>query len=532
MIKNSAITRRIIGATHRFKRLHIFSAVGAVVLSFVLTIHDEKPQPAISHSSNSGFNFFDSAQVNALSDADAARYKTIFRAQKAGQFDDADNALLELQDQRLMGTVLADRYLSDKYATTSYELEAWLSNYADQPEANRIAHLAAKKGITLADASVKLAKPKVEGIGRVDTIGNSDMPKSWFLGLRAWKEGNDKNAAGFFADAASSKGLSSWQQSAAYFWQYRVNARMGDADGAQAALNAAAEHPLTFYGMIAQNIKGGTLRLMAQSPYVPDALRAHAAVLRAKALSQIGQISLAERELRTLFKQLDESDRSSLITLSSEMNLPNLQVRLSRLPELNDEERIFANYPMPQWLDAKQLRVDNALLLAISRQESSFSQEAQSHAGASGLMQLMPKTANYIFNKSNESLVASINDNGSQLGHLPIKTLGSEDLNDPKTNLLLGQEYVQYLAHKPFIGNNIVHILASYNAGPGIVYSWNKTAANIKDPLLYIESIPYTETRHYVMQVLANYWAYESLMGKDTDSLSAIAQGKWPEIEG
>lgn len=511
------------------------ASVMLVALCLVLCVMSFQNQPmsrqsSLGAASNlvSPITFFDSAKVHALSEADVARYTYIFSAQKAGRFNDADDMLSSLEDQRLMGTLLAERYLNPSYTTTPDELKAWLSNYSDQPEAARIAKIAAQKGVKFSDATINNT-PSIHGIGRVDTIGNTDMPRSWFLGLKAWRGGNFAQAAQQFAEATTKKELSDWQKSAAYFWLYRAHAALHDEQKANSALSAAASYPLTFYGMIAQNIAGGTLRLMASSPYVDERLRTHNAVLRAKALSQIGQTALAERELRTLFKQLQAKDRASLITLASEMNLPNLQVRLSRLPELSDEERIFANYPMPQWLAAEQLRVDNALLLAISRQESSFSAEARSHAGAAGLMQLMPKTANYIFNKSSESVVASIS--GSDVDkEIASKTLLASDLSDPKTNLLLGQEYVQYLARKPFIGSSIIHILSSYNAGPGIVYSWNKTATNITDPLLYIESIPYTETRHYVMQVLANYWAYQSLMGQNTDSLTAITRGQWPEI--
>ncbi|MBX9726530.1 MAG: hypothetical protein K2X09_04620, partial [Rickettsiales bacterium] len=67
-------------------------------------------------------------------------------------------------------------------------------------------------------------------------------------------------------------------------------------------------------------------------------------------------------------------------------------------------------------------------------------------------------------------------------------------------------------------------------AGPGTVASWKAAAGNVSDPLLYVESIPYPETRNYVMQVAAQYWIYQRMMGETPTSLRALAKGEWPKV--
>lgn len=457
---------------------------------------------------------------------DIATYRSIFRAQEAADWETADRLLSTLNDQRLLGTILAQRYLETDYQTSAEELSIWLMNFGDQPEAPRIASLAEKKGAPAIElASLDSA---LKGQGYVETIGKKDMPARWYRGIALWRSGEYSEAAQAFADATATDSLPSWQRSAVHFWHARALHRAGQERASQEAFRQAAEHPLTFYGMLANARLDNPLRLSTQAPYVPSDLRKQAGYLRAQTLVTLGQYDRAEAELRHLYRGLDASERPALITLASELNLPNLQVRLSRLPGLSEEEAVFASFPMPQWLSEEQTSFDLALMYAISRQESSFSATARSHAGATGLMQLMPTTANYIWQKSGEDLLASMD---ADIMASSTSKLAMADLHDPRTNLLLGQEYLRYLTRNNGIGSDMVRLLAGYNAGPGMVALWDKSGRTVDDPLLYIESIPYSETRRYVMQVMANYWVYQTLMGARPDSLDALANGSWPVVK-
>ena len=82
-------------------------------------------------------------------------------------------------------------------------------------------------------------------------------------------------------------------------------------------------------------------------------------------------------------------------------------------------------------------------------------------------------------------------------------------LYDPELNIELGIKYLNQLSRE--VGNDPAHILASYNAGPHVLKIWLKRFAHIKDPHMFIESIPYPETRNYVKRVLRNYGIYKAL---------------------
>jgi hypothetical protein len=89
------------------------------------------------------------------------------------------------------------------------------------------------------------------------------------------------------------------------------------------------------------------------------------------------------------------------------------------------------------------------------------------------------------------------------------------------------------LRDQSFTGGYLPKVIAAYNAGPVPVMEWNGIVKDGGDPLLYIESIPYWETRGYVTTVLRNYWMYEGKDGRlKSPSRTALAQGMWPKFPG
>ena len=152
-------------------------------------------------------------------------------------------------------------------------------------------------------------------------------------------------------------------------------------------------------------------------------------------------------------------------------------------------------------------------MFAHTLQESRFNPTVQSPAGAYGLMQIMP---------------AAATDIGRKQGRVIAKT----DLSRPSTNMEVGQSYIEQLRDKPFTAGLLPKVIAAYNAGPTPVTNWNYQIRDNGDPLLYIESIPYWETRGYVMTVLRNYWMYEKKDGRDSSSRAALSQGLWPKVPG
>ncbi len=460
----------------------------------------------------------------ALSDVDRALYAAIFDAQDRAERDMVDMLIPQLDNQILLGHVLAMRYLSADYDSSAMELSDWLRNYGDLPEAHRIASLARRKGVEREVlAMVSTTKP-LKGDGYVFHLGRSTMPDGWYQGLRLWKEGQFASAAKRFAATADHDKMNSWQRAAAHYWSYRSHLRQGDMARAATQLELAAAEPLTFYGQLALARQGKSLPVMAQAPSVPRALRQDPHVLRAAAFSALEMDDAAEMELRALYSKLDPADRPALATLAAEMHLPNLQVRLAKLPELEREQALFASYPLPApMINATLEIIDPALVLSVARHESAFRDNAASGAGAVGMMQMLPSTARHVLRQAERESLSLVDASDSVL---PL----AKRLHDARLSATLGATYLRMLTREPAIGSNLMKVLAGYNAGPGAVAGWQRSARQINDPLLYLESIPYPETRNYVMQVMAHYWVYQRMMGVPQQSLAQLARGEWPVL--
>ncbi len=141
---------------------------------------------------------------------------------------------------------------------------------------------------------------------------------------------------------------------------------------------------------------------------------------------------------------------------------------------------------------ASDRKVNPFFVNGIIRQESLFDSRALSPAGARGLMQIMPATGKKLYSE-----------NKSQ------KPFETDVLFDPDLNIRLGVKYVSQL-DKQF-GKNKMHILISYNAGPRVLKKWLKRFGHLGDQDVFIESIPYPETRRYVKHVLRNMGIYKAL---------------------
>ena len=142
--------------------------------------------------------------------------------------------------------------------------------------------------------------------------------------------------------------------------------------------------------------------------------------------------------------------------------------------------------------------IPQSYAMAIARQESAWNPKVRSPVGASGLMQIMPGTATHTVKMFN----------------IPGYTSPSQ-LLDPDTNINIGTSYLQYVYQQ--FGNNRIFSSAAYNAGPGRVRTWLGNSAGRIDAVAFVESIPFSETRGYVKNVLAYDAYYRYFMGqKDT----------------
>lgn len=143
--------------------------------------------------------------------------------------------------------------------------------------------------------------------------------------------------------------------------------------------------------------------------------------------------------------------------------------------------------------EAKAWGVDPMLVHGLIREESRYNAKALSSSKAIGLMQLLPGTAYGVAK------------------HIGVKLNNKDEIFRPDINLKFGTEYLSYVL-KRYNGNAMLAV-ASYNGGPNAVARWVKQhqAAGISDPDVFVENIPFRETRDYVRKVFGSYWNYEQI---------------------
>ncbi|MCI5048914.1 MAG: lytic transglycosylase domain-containing protein [Rickettsiales bacterium] len=472
----------------------------------IIIIKSDKSADKGPHTHLLGYNF---------SDHDLQKYEQAFALQDKGLWEKANDVITHIHDDVLLGALLQQRFMHANYDSSYYELTAWLDNYADMPAADAVYQLAnRKKPAKVIIKNKSFPDSKLSGVGTRDGIGGQVMPKAWKAGLDAWQEGEFHTAANIFRTVANAKRISAWHRSAAHFWAYRASKKAGYESRAKHHLIEASTAPYTLYGVLARNALGLTQPLRADLPNLDRQILSIPAVKRAAAYAALNMPDQVDAELRQLYTQLPLQQKRQLITVAAELNMPALQLRMSQMLHKDPERSSGAAYPIPQWIANYDMIVDPALIFAVARQESGFSTTAKSPAGARGVMQVMPATAKYVHKK--------------HLGNSD--ALSNEDLYDPITNLTLGQHYLKYLSEKPYINGSMIHLVAAYNAGPTTIKGWTKRFANIHDPLLFIEKIPFKETRQYVKQVMTNYVIYHELMHGKSAQGFALINGNWPQM--
>jgi soluble lytic murein transglycosylase-like protein len=462
------------------------------------------------------------ASLAVLSPGDIARYRQIFALQRDGRFKEADRALVGVDDRILLGHMLAERYLHPKAYKSSYEeLAGWLREYAELPQAYRIYRLAALRQPRGAKLPPEPAGVSLLGAGQELREESFSEPflRRFRDGIDAWRRADYSTAAIRFSALADDPDRHAEELAAAAFWAARAQLRIRRPEKVAGLLRKAARASDEFYGLLAQRLLDERIRFDWQREEfrqdMVSLLLRYPAVRRAIALGQIGEHDLAEGEVRKLAGSVGKQDTQALTALAAALELPSAQMRLAQQLRLIDGRRHDgAMFPIPRWKPPSGFRLDRTLVYAIIRAESAFDIEAESPRGALGLMQLMP---------DNGQLVAK----GMKLAYN-----GPESLLQPETNLEIGQTWLRRLMRTSTIDNNLVHLIVAYNAGEARLKGWLardlRTAR--KDPLLFIESIPLSETRGYTKKVLGNLWAYQTRLGQPTPVLQALAENRWPEV--
>jgi soluble lytic murein transglycosylase-like protein len=449
-----------------------------------------------------------------------AQYQRILSLQDEGAFTDADLLIGRLNDTTLVGPILADRYLKNTYRASNAELLSWYEQYNDQPAAAAIYQLMQKK---MPRASLPLAPGILLLPDATNTAFEDDKPAirldnpAWQTafshGLAAWQRGDIAGSEPFFAAAANNARASDDDQAAGAFWAARASLRLQQPNDYLNWLRQAANQDSTFYGMIAGRLLGqgfsptGIAATLTEADIT--AVDATPDGHLAFALLQLGETEQAGLALRALWPdmQADPNLAQAVMAVAARAGLVDVAIAISgQLPSGN--EIAGARLPLPALHPNGGFTIDPALVYALARTESGFDAHAVSPAGARGLMQLMPVTAHFI--ARNQGISGAV--------------------SDPSANLALGQAYVRYLGQQSGIDNNLLAILASYNAGPNAAAIWYNQLQDDSDPLVFLESIPNDETRRFIHQVLADSWIYAEEIGLRPASLDDLAQGNFPTL--
>ena len=347
---------------------------------------------------------------------------------------------------------------------------------------------------------------RVADAWRAGAGGDWAAHAAWVSGLASWRLGDCESASRAFRQVASLTGERELS-AAAHYWTARSEQACRRPHAVAPLLRAAAASPESFYGLVARE----TLAMDKRLPLDPRRRDANVQSLpnvhRAIELAAIGETRLAEDMLRHQAQIGQPNEHQALIELAKQLDLASAQFWLAHNGQRGAVVDPRDRYPMPRWTPHGGWRIDPALALAHIRQESSFRIDAVSPAGAVGLMQVMPATGSDVARR-----------NG--IDYSPAR------LAEPMLNIELGQSFIERIRGNAATQGQLPKIIAAYNAGPLPVGRW--VVNDRGDPLLWIESIPYWETRFYVPAVLRNMWVYQTLGGTDTPALTALVQHRWP----
>lgn len=296
----------------------------------------------------------------------------------------------------------------------------------------------------------------------------------------------------------------------ATYWAALSLIRSGNtATGNQLLRELRRTSPLSYYGIRAADVIGGDLLDggLAEPPTTNAEARqkVNAGMVRWELLREVGWDEAAAFELYAL-KQRFASDKAALYEIAEELNrqgAPYLAIGAGReILTRNgtwDRRLLRIMYPMPYEKlikrEARARGLDPYLVAALIRQESRFNRKAISGAGAVGLMQVMPATGKQLRRKTGVGKVTQ------------------KKLTEPEINVKLGTKFLADLMG--MYGSRIDAVLVAYNAGPSRAYRW-RGFPEYRAGDLFVERIPFDETREYVKVVMSNAAIYRALYNESS----------------
>jgi soluble lytic murein transglycosylase len=384
-------------------------------------------------------------------------------------------------------------------AATAVNLDDWW-------EERRVSAYDALKAGRVQDAYDLVKSPGDLGV-------NERKDQAFLAGWIAAKHLNDPAAAARHfreleaaADGPLARGKAGW-------WLAKLAEAEGDQAKSKAYLESAAKNVDTFYGMLArQALNKGATALQVSPPALPTAAEAKTFNSRdaVKALVMARRAGLDQSITRAFIAHLrntltSEPEQAMIAHLAEAIGDTQMAVRVGKSAVARGLNLITYAYPVHAMPAYQPLRPapEPALLLGVARQESEFSNAIKSGAGARGLLQVMPITANHVC--KDYRLKCEI-----------------ERLNEPAYNAMMASAYLADRMDE-FSGSYVL-TLAGYNAGPGRTRQWIREFGDPRepgvDPIDWIHRIPFEETRDYVLKVMSNIQIYRARLGNEATALT------------
>jgi soluble lytic murein transglycosylase len=329
------------------------------------------------------------------------------------------------------------------------------------------------------------------------SVGKDGAEAEFYAGWLALSRLKDAKLADEHFARLEDIGASPITRGRALYWRGRAMEAAGDQLDAQLFYADAAHYQTTFYGQLAAAKIGQARLVLGKDPEISSADRARfedrEPIRAARMLANIGARDGFKMLVSSIAETLpDAAEAALLVDLARNYGDQELSMRVVRTAAQHGFILPERGYPMrmpPGAVGAPE----TAFILGITRQESGFDPNVRSSAGAQGMMQLMPSTAQIMARK---------------LGY----SYGPGRLSDADFNMQLGSAYLGQLVSQ-FSGSYLM-AAAAYNAGPGRPTEWTAYCgdprSSLTDPADYIECIPFSETRNYVMRVLENTEVYRA----------------------
>ncbi len=529
-----------------------------------------------------------------LAPSDATRLRRIFELQSRGENALAVREIERLDDRRLVGHVLADRWLRG-HEPPLPELLSWLTDYADHPDAPRIHAMLvrrAPRGMALPPAPAQEAL--ADG---AEVVPEEREPATRTITRNASLDRVVRDRAGNGDDAGALAAIARARVDAPYAALLRAEVAQAmlqagrDQDAFRIASDAARNSAGTaFPGYIAglaawaldrPDVALAYLEHAARSEIASPAIRAGAAFWTARAAvrarrpqAYVPWMMQAAQEPRTFYGMVARRALGLPMGFAWEREIAGegeaaaiaesaAGWRALALLQIGQRERAEAEmralWPRVQGnagvLRAMLLLASQAGMTDLAAQLAALSQTADGRPRDFARFPL-PRLEPMLGFRVDPALLYALARQESNFDPRAVSPAGARGLlqimpatasyvtgdnslrgsnvsrlHDPGFSLEVGQRYVHYLARSENVNGDLIRLLASYNAGPGNLGRWLPAIRHRDDPFLFIESIPVGETRQFVQRVLAYSWIYAARLGLPSPSLDALATGRFPQFQ-